>query len=167
MATKAAKRLFRSITTNPSLVLNRPLHKVKTTKYNLRLATKTLLEIPPCGNFSIGTNYHGLISNCASSTHALRMLRTHGLPPVQLQDVARMTTISFLLYDSPGWCGFTSAHDRGRLKGTKGTCQTVPSHLQRWPPRQLRDCSVLSPPTPVLYSTAPSIRLRPQDMICV
>jgi len=40
MATKAAKRLFRSITTNSSLVLNRPLHKVKTTGYNLRLATK-------------------------------------------------------------------------------------------------------------------------------
>src|SRR6218665_2245116 len=64
----------------------------------------------------MGTHLDGLISICTFSIHALRMLRTYGLPPAQLQEVALMTTISSLLYASLAWWGFTSAHDRDRLE---------------------------------------------------
>src|SRR6218665_2744417 len=68
-----------------------------------------------CSNLTMGSHLDEL-SNCASSIHALRMLRTHGLQPPQLQEVARMTTVASLLYASPAWWGFTSAQDRDRLE---------------------------------------------------
>src|SRR6218665_618767 len=64
----------------------------------------------------MGSHLDELLSNCASSIHALRMLRTHGLQPPQLQEVARMTTVASLLYASTVWWGFTSAQDRDRLE---------------------------------------------------
>src|SRR6218665_1694720 len=81
-----------------------------------RVGSLRVLGVVVSSNLSMGTHLDGLISNCASSIHALRMLRTHGLPPVQLQEVACMTTISSLLYASPACWGFTSAHDRDRLE---------------------------------------------------
>src|SRR6218665_3480735 len=50
-----------------------------------------------------------------SSVHALRMLRTHGLPQQQLNVVAFATTMASLLYASPAWWGYTSANDRARI----------------------------------------------------
>ena len=61
-----------------------------------------------------------LLSNCAASIHSLRMLRSHRLRPLKLQEVARMTTISFILYASTAWRGFTSFHDRDRLERLVG-----------------------------------------------
>src|SRR6218665_2333997 len=50
-----------------------------------------------------------LLSTCASLVHALRMLRTHGLPQQQLNVVAS------LLYASPAWWGYTSENGRARI----------------------------------------------------
>jgi len=49
--------------------------------------------------------------------YALRVLRPHGLPPQSLHEVAKMTTISSLMYasPSPAWWGFTSAGDWKRI----------------------------------------------------
>src|SRR6218665_1884237 len=44
------------------------------------------------------------------------MLRSHGLGPTQVHEVARMTTLASMLYASPAWWGFTTAHDRYRLE---------------------------------------------------
>src|SRR6218665_1931091 len=81
-----------------------------------RVGSLRVLGVEVSSNLSMETHLDGLISNYASSIHALRMLRTHGLPPAQLQEVARMTTISSLLYASLAWWGFTSAHDHDRLE---------------------------------------------------
>src|SRR6218665_2680186 len=51
----------------------------------------------------------------ASSTHALRTLRSHGLGSPQLYEVAQSTTLASMLYASPAWWGFTTAQDRDRL----------------------------------------------------
>jgi len=63
-----------------------------------RVGSLRVLGVVVSSNLSMGTHLNMLISNCASSIHALRKLRTHDLPPAQLQEVARMTTISSLLY---------------------------------------------------------------------
>src|SRR6218665_1883912 len=59
------------------------------------------------------------IDSCASSMYtplyALRVLRCHGLPPPQLHEVAKDTTIASLMYASPSWWGFSSAQDRSRM----------------------------------------------------
>src|SRR6218665_2746391 len=82
----------------------------------VQVGSLRVLGIVVSSNISMGTHLDGFISNCASSIHALRILGTHGLPPVQLQEVASMTTISSLLYASPASWGFTSAHHRDRLE---------------------------------------------------
>src|SRR6218665_7889 len=61
-----------------------------------RVGSLRILGVVVSSNLSMGTHLDRLISNCASSIHALCMLRTHGLPPAQLQEVARMTISSLL-----------------------------------------------------------------------
>ena len=79
-----------------------------------------VLGVVVSSNLTMGSHLDELLSNCASSIHALRMLRTHGLQPPQLQEVARMSTVASLLYASPAWWGFTSAQDRDRLERMVG-----------------------------------------------
>src|SRR6218665_3460021 len=38
--------------------------------------------------------------------YALRVLRSHGLPPQSLHEAAKVTTVSYLMYASPAWWGF-------------------------------------------------------------
>jgi len=56
------------------------------------------------------------LATCASSIYALRTLKKHELQPQQLHVVTRATTLNSLLYASPAWWGFASAHDRERLE---------------------------------------------------
>jgi hypothetical protein len=58
-----------------------------------------------------------VISGCSSSLYALRVLRTHGLPPVALHEVCRASTMARLMYASPAWWGFANASERDRLEG--------------------------------------------------
>src|SRR6218665_3535061 len=51
-------------------------------------------------------------ATCASSMYALTVLRSHGLPQQSLHEVAKMTTVSSLMYSSPAWWDFTSAGHR-------------------------------------------------------
>src|SRR6218665_2092803 len=81
-----------------------------------RVGSLRVLAVIVCSNLTMGSHLDELLSNCASSMHALRMLRTHGLQPPQLQEVARMTTVASLLYAFPAWWGFTSAQDRSKLE---------------------------------------------------
>jgi len=53
------------------------------------------------------------------------VLRAHGLPPTALQEVARATTITRLLYAAPAWWGFASAEDRHRIERFLKTMQRV------------------------------------------
>src|SRR6218665_1020338 len=61
------------------------------------------------------THRSRLLASCASSMNALRVLRCHGLPPPQLHEVARSTTIASLMYASLWW-GFSSEKDRSRME---------------------------------------------------
>src|SRR6218665_1448072 len=56
-----------------------------------------------------------LLASCALSIHALRMLKAHGLTEQPMHVVATMTTLASLMYASPSWWGYTSAHDRDRI----------------------------------------------------
>src|SRR6218665_855760 len=65
-------------------------------------------------NLSVGAHLNVILSNSASSIHALLMLRTHGLSQQQLQEVARATTLASFLYASPAWwTSRPSAKERG------------------------------------------------------
>lgn len=59
-----------------------------------------------------------LLARCDSSTHALRILRSHGPGSHKLDEVARMTSVAIglLLYAYSSCWGFTSAQDRRGLE---------------------------------------------------
>ena len=65
-------------------------------------------------DLGISPHLDQVLSSCASSMYALRVLRSHGLQPKMLHEVAKMTTIASL-YASPAWWGYSSANDRARI----------------------------------------------------
>jgi len=50
------------------------------------------------------------------SLYALRVLRSHGMPTIALDEITRATTIAQLLYAAPAWWGFAHAKDRARVE---------------------------------------------------
>jgi len=58
-----------------------------------------------------------IISSCAQTLHALRLLRAHGLCDTALQTVYRGVVVARLFYTANAWQGFTTAADRQRIEG--------------------------------------------------
>ena len=58
-------------------------------------------------SYDLRTSAHvdRLLGRCASSLHTLCILSAHGLPQDALQNVAKTTLFSRLLYASPSWWG--------------------------------------------------------------
>ena len=57
----------------------------------------------------------GIISSCAQTLYALRVLRAHGMCDSALQDIYRSIVVAKLLYASSAWSGFITATDRQRV----------------------------------------------------
>src|SRR6218665_1346013 len=90
-----------------------------------RVTSMRVLSVVLSANLTMGNHLDEILSSSASSIHALLMLRYHGLGSPQLFEVARSTTLAFMLYASPAWWGFTTAQDRDRLERLMG-------RLRRW-----------------------------------
>jgi len=60
---------------------------------------------------------HTIVTSCSQTFHALRVLRSQGLPVEGLFGVYRGVVIDkqLLLYVASAWWGFTSADDKQRL----------------------------------------------------
>src|SRR6218665_3611281 len=81
-----------------------------------QVSTLRVLGVVLQSNLSIGAHIDHILARCASSTHVLRILMSHGLGTHKLHEVVRMTSLAMLLYASSSWWGFTSAQDRQRLE---------------------------------------------------
>jgi hypothetical protein len=57
-----------------------------------------------------------VLVSCSGALHALRILRSNGLPSGALCRVAEATVVSRLTYAAPAWWGLTTAEDRKRLE---------------------------------------------------
>src|SRR6218665_3675283 len=66
-----------------------------------RVHSMRVLGVTINQHLTMSDHVDNLIASGASFIYALRMLRSHGLQPKQLQMVARMMTIASLLYASP------------------------------------------------------------------
>jgi len=64
---------------------------------------------------SMAEHTHGIISSCTQTLHALRILRSHGMPDVALFEVFRGVVIAKLSYAASAWWGCASADDKQRL----------------------------------------------------
>src|SRR6218665_2214082 len=80
-----------------------------------RVDTIRVLGVTLSSNLEMDIHVDTALATCASSMYALRVLRSHGLPQQSLHEVAKMTTVSSLMYASRAWWGFTSAGDRKRI----------------------------------------------------
>src|SRR6218665_721441 len=88
-----------------------------------RVTSIRVLGVVLSANLTMGNHLDEILSSSASSIHALRMLRSHGLGSPQLHVIARSTTLASVLYASPAWWGFTSARDKDRLEKLIGRLQ--------------------------------------------
>src|SRR6218665_184102 len=86
----------------------------------IRVTSMRILGVTISSNLTMGCHLDEILSSSASSIHALRMLRSHGLGSPQLFEVARSTTLASMLYASSAWWGFTTAQDRDRLERLMG-----------------------------------------------
>ena len=82
-----------------------------------RVTTLTVLGVTWTNGLSASEHVRGIISSCAQTLYALRVLRAHGLCDVALQAIYRSVIQAKLLYASSAWWGFTSASDRQRIDG--------------------------------------------------
>ena len=57
-----------------------------------------------------------VLVSCSRSLYAIRILKSHGLPPLSIQEVTRATTLAQFLYDASAWRGFISASDSLRIE---------------------------------------------------
>src|SRR5664279_2081798 len=62
----------------------------------------------------------GVISKCAQTLYALRVLRAHGMCDMALHVIYRSVVVAKLLYASSAWSGFTTAADRQRVDAFPG-----------------------------------------------
>jgi len=66
------------------------------------------LGVTATNTLSMAEHIHGIISSCSQTLHALRILRSRGMPDVALFEVFRGVVIAKL---SSAWWGFASAED--------------------------------------------------------
>jgi hypothetical protein len=74
----------------------------------------------------------GVITSCAQSLYALRVLRAHGMCDVILHMVYRSVIVARILYAASAWWGYTSTTDRQRIDaffGRSKKCGFCPPDL--------------------------------------
>ena len=67
-------------------------------------------------HLSFKPHIDSLVSRCAQTFYALRVLKTHGLSGSAMWEVTQATLVNKMLYASPLWWGFTDASDKQRLQ---------------------------------------------------
>src|SRR6218665_372384 len=80
-----------------------------------RVTTLRVLGVILDAKLTMSDHISLVLSACASSTFALRLLQTHGLKQDELHLEARATTVASILYASPTWWGFAGEGHRQRL----------------------------------------------------
>jgi len=82
-----------------------------------RVSSLKMLGVTVSSRLSVSDHVQNVISSCAQTLHALRLLRAHGLCEAALQTVYRAVVVARLLYAASAWWGFTTAADRQRIEG--------------------------------------------------
>ena len=84
-----------------------------------RVTSMKILGITVTNHLSVSEHVRNadVTCRCVQSMHALRVLRSHGLPTESLQMIFKAVVVAKLTYASPAWWGFTTADDRNRMDG--------------------------------------------------
>ena len=97
-----------------------------------RVSQMVVLGVTIHDRLSFKPHIENLISRCAQTFYALRVLKSKGLNGIALWDVGQAILINRLLYASPVWWGFTDASDKQRLQAVITRAQSLhPCHHYR------------------------------------
>src|SRR5207244_12051506 len=80
-----------------------------------RVGSLVMLGVTIQNNLKMTTHIAEKMNSCSRSLYALKVLKAHGMPQIELQEVFRSTTLASLMHAVPAWWGFTLAEDRNRL----------------------------------------------------
>jgi hypothetical protein len=81
----------------------------------IRTTSLKILGVTMTNGLTASDHVRGIISSCAQTLYALRVLRAHGMCDSALQDIYRSIVVAKLLYASSAWSGFITATDRQRV----------------------------------------------------
>jgi len=81
----------------------------------VRATSLKVLCVTATNGLSASDHVRDVISSCAQTLYALRVLRAHGMCDAALQVVYRSVVVAKLLYASSAWSGFIHATDRQRV----------------------------------------------------
>lgn len=91
-----------------------------------------ILGVTITNHLSLAHHVRDVISRCAQTLYAIRVLRAHGMCPTALQTIFRSVVVTKITYASSAWWGFSSAADRQRIDGffrRSKRCGMCPSTL--------------------------------------
>jgi len=74
-----------------------------------------MLGVTITNHLSISEHVSGVITKCAQSLHALKILPSHGMCDDALNVIYKAVVIAKVLYAIPAWWGFTAESDRQKL----------------------------------------------------
>jgi len=84
---------------------------------DIRRATSIrMLGVTLTNHLSVSDHVRDVISRCAQSLHALKIMRCHGMNSDALKTVYKSVVLAKLLYASPAWWGFATSSDKGRIE---------------------------------------------------
>jgi len=75
-----------------------------------------VLGVTLTNGLSVSLHVQNVITTCAQTLYALRVLRAHGLCDSALQIIFRAVIVAKLMYGSSAWWGFTSTMDCQKVK---------------------------------------------------
>ena len=83
-----------------------------------------MLGVTITNHLSISEHVSRVITKCAQSLHALKILRSHGMYDDALNVIYEAVVIVKVLYAIPAWWGFTAASDKQKLDAftRRGVC---------------------------------------------
>jgi len=82
---------------------------------------------------SLSEHVSAIVSACASTLHALRVLRCHGMNDAALQTIYTAVVVAKLTYAASAWWGFTSADDRRRIEAVLRRALRAGFYQSEWP----------------------------------
>jgi hypothetical protein len=120
-----------------------------------RMTSLNILGVTMTDCLSASDHVCDIITRCAQTLFALRVLRTHGMGDPALQTVYQSVVVARVMYASSSWWGFTNAVDRQRVDAFQQLFDKIlanPNHL-------LRNL----PPPPTVASQNYNLRSRSHD----
>jgi len=81
-----------------------------------RVTSVSILGVTISNRLSVSEHVQSIISKCAQSIHALKILGSHGMSSDALKVICKFVVLTKLLYASPAWWCFATLADKQRLE---------------------------------------------------